>query len=85
MFSLPEKNLRESRGKPAQVELYHMTEDIAESQELSKQHPEKVAQMTQELRELVQRGSSRPGANNRNDVHVRFDTIQEVRWAEELE
>ena len=85
VFPLPEKNLRESRGKAAAIELYHMAEDIAESKELSQQHPDKVAQMTQELRELVKKGSSRPGAAHQNDVYVRFDTIQEVRWAEELE
>ena len=85
VFPLPEKNLRDSRGKAASIELYHMAEDIAESQELSQQYPDKVAQMTQELRDLVKKGSSRPGATHQNDVYVRFDTIQEVRWAEELE
>ncbi|MEM6632911.1 MAG: hypothetical protein AAF694_24785, partial [Bacteroidota bacterium] len=84
VYKLPEANLNASRGKAATVELYHLGADIAEAQELAQQHPEKVQELRTALEKLVTNGASRPGVKRGNDVHVRFDTIQEHRWAEEI-
>ncbi|MEM9723517.1 MAG: arylsulfatase [Bacteroidota bacterium] len=84
VYKLPEANLNASRGKAATVELYHLGADIAEAQELAQQHPEKVQELRTALEKLVTNGASRPGIKRGNDVHVRFDTIQEHRWAEEI-
>jgi arylsulfatase A len=81
VFRIPGKNLDESRGKPARVELYNLDEDIAEQFNMADEHPEVVRQLGRELKSLVQRGTSRMGTSQMNDVHVRFDTIQTERWA----
>lgn len=81
VFKLPDGKLGKSRGKAAIVELYNLDEDIAEENNLSKEHPEIVQQLTDEMRTLVDRGTSRPGSDQLNDVKVVFDTIQTKRWA----
>jgi arylsulfatase A len=81
VFKLPHENLTNSRGKPAQIELYNLNEDIAEERNLAETHPELVSQFTSELRTVVQHGSSRIGPSQLNDVRVSFDTIQTERWA----
>ncbi len=81
VFKLPGSNRNTSRGKAAVVELYNLDEDIAEENNLTEERPEMVSQLTDEMRSLVQRGTSRPGPDQLNDVNVRFDTIQEERWA----
>ncbi|MFT4566380.1 MAG: arylsulfatase A [Saprospiraceae bacterium] len=81
VFKLPGKNLTESRGLPAIVELYNLDEDIAEEDNRAKTDPDKVKHLTDEMRSLVQRGTSRKGQSQSNDVKVRFDTIQTARWA----
>ncbi len=83
VFRLPEENLAKSRGKLAQVELYNLSEDIAEAHDLASVHPDLVRQFTRELGLVVQNGTSRPGSPQLTDVFVRFDTIQTVRWAPE--
>jgi len=37
------------------------------------------------MKALVERGSSRPGPAQANDVRVRFDTVQTERWAPALQ
>ncbi len=81
VFKLPESKLSNSRGKAAIVELYNLNEDIAEENNLAEMHPEIVKQLTNEMRTLVNRGTSRPGLDQQNDVKVVFDTIQTKRWA----
>ena len=81
VFKLPGKNLATSRGKPAMVELYNLNEDIAEEFNKAEEHPEVVRQLTSGLKSVVQRGTSRTGPSQLNDVTVRFDTIQTERWA----
>ncbi len=47
-------------------------------------YPEKVNQLTKELKLIVARGTSRDGEIQANDVVIRVDTIQEARWVVEL-
>jgi len=81
VFSLPEKGLEKSRGKAAKVELYHLEYDVAEEFDSSGFYPQVVTKLTNELRFLVQRGTSRKGEKRANDVEVDFENIQERRWA----
>jgi arylsulfatase A-like enzyme len=84
VFKLPTNSLATSRGKPASVELYNLEKDIAEELNLVEEHPEMVRQMTDELRSVVDLGTSRDGSSQLNDVHVSFDTIQTKRWAQTI-
>ena len=84
VFALPEKSRQESRGKQAKVELYHLAHDIAEAADSADQHPQLTEKLTEQLRLVVEGGSSRPGASASNDVEVDFESIQLKRWAEEL-
>lgn len=81
VFKMPGKNLAASRGQPATVELYNLNEDIGEEFNIAAKQDEEVNQLTHELRSLVERGTSRKGPPQSNDVHVLFDTIQTKRWA----
>ena len=82
VFKLPESNLNKSRGKAAKIELYHLEYDIAEKFDSAAFYPQKVEQLTKELRLIVERGTSREGEKQNNDVKVIFDTIQKVRWSD---
>jgi arylsulfatase A len=82
VFRLPENNLATSRGKAAKIELYHLEDDLSEAFDRTVFYPDVVHQLTAELSMLVERGTSRGGVRQENDVMVRFDTIQETRWAE---
>ncbi|MBN7812484.1 arylsulfatase [Algoriphagus sp. H41] len=81
VYLLPEKNVGLSRGKPAKVELYNLSEDPEERNDLLERHPDIAAQLERELRAVVERGTSRKGKKQANDVEVRFDVIQKARWA----
>ncbi len=84
VFKMPNKDLASSRGKPAVVQLYDLSTDMAEKDDLANERPEIVAKLTQRLQDVVDRGRSRPGPVTPNDTHVRFDTIQNERWAPRL-
>ncbi|GAA0878688.1 arylsulfatase [Algoriphagus jejuensis] len=81
VYLLPEKSVQLSRGKAAKVELYNLNVDPSETKNLLEDHPEIAAKLEQELRIVVERGTSRNGRERANDVEVRFDTIQHARWA----
>lgn len=81
VFKMSEANLELSRGKATIPELYHLEADVAEQQELSREHPQLVRQLTKQLRDLIDQGATRPGARGRNDTRARFETIQTERWA----
>jgi arylsulfatase A-like enzyme len=83
VFRLPEENLQASRGRAAEVELYNLNYDIAEANDSSQYYTDKVNSLTSELRSVVERGTSRKGEVQENDVAVCFDTIQKARWAAE--
>ncbi len=81
VFKLPESNLVKSRGKAAKSALYHLEYDIAENSDSAAFYPQKVEQLSKELRLIIERGTSQEGEKAANDVKVSFDTIQKVRWA----
>jgi arylsulfatase A-like enzyme len=81
VFQLPDKSLEKSRGKAAIPALYHLDYDIAEKFDSAAFYPRKVEQLSEELRLIVDRGTSRAGLRSANDVKVSFDTIQMARWA----
>jgi arylsulfatase A-like enzyme len=77
----PVAKLNASRGRPAVAELYHLGRDEGETSDLTAEYPEKVAELRQQLYELVRAGGSREGVSTGNDVRVVVDTIQPVRYA----
>jgi arylsulfatase A-like enzyme len=83
IFRLPEANRNLSRGKAATVALYHLQADIAEENDSLELYPDLAHRLSGELRMLVERGTSKGGEKQANDVRVRFDTIQDARWAVE--
>lgn len=63
------------------VQLYNMEADPGEKQNLEAQHPEKVRDMLQVLRSIVDEGRSNPGPSLANDVPVdiwKLDTMPSV-------
>jgi arylsulfatase A-like enzyme len=84
VFKMPGPDLVASRGKPAIVQLYNLSDDIAEKHDLAQERPEVVERLTKQFQELVDRGRSRPGPAESNDTRVRFDVMQTERWAPAL-
>ncbi len=81
IFKMSGRNLRQSRGRPTITQLYNLESDIAEQQDLAQTQPMLVKQLTQSLRELVDRGSTRLDRTSKNDTQIRFDVTQVKRWA----
>ena len=81
VFKMSGLNPQQSRGKPTITELYNLDSDVAEQNDLAAKHPEIVKRMTNDLRILIERGTSRVGQQSANDTAVRFDQIQTQRWA----
>ncbi len=82
IYRLPEENLRQSRGKAANIELYHLANDQGEEADSASYYPQRINELTTSLQTLVDRGSSKPEAPSTNDVAVNFMTVQAKRWAE---
>ena len=53
------------------VQLYDLEADIGESNNLAAAQPERLAKMRELLEELIRRGRSTPGPDQKNDVEVR--------------
>lgn len=64
--------------------MYNLEEDIGEKINVAIEQPEIVQELTNELNTLIQRGTSRQGTLQQNDVDVDFTTVQMKRWAEPL-
>jgi arylsulfatase A len=84
VYLMPEKTLELSRGKPVKIELYNLEKDISEITDVSEQYPEIVDRLTKELQTIVDRGTSRKGSVQHNDVLIKIDTIQEYRWSKDI-
>jgi arylsulfatase A len=80
VYKLSGRNLRESRGKPTIAELYNLSTDVGEKNDLFEQRPEVARKMIEGLRALIERGVSRAGIESSNDTSVRFETTQTKRW-----
>jgi len=78
-------NRNQSRGKPRIVELYNLQSDIDESDNRYGQEPEIAERLSQNLRRLIARGTSREGPDQSNDAEVVLDVTQMLRWAPSLE
>jgi len=84
VWRLSERNLEQSRGKPTVPELYNLDTDVAEQTDLSGKRPDIMERMTEGLRTLIDRGTSRDGQQAANDTIVRFGTTQGQRWTPAL-
>jgi hypothetical protein len=78
-------NRNESRGKARVVELYQLENDIAETNNLVGKKPEIAKMLSDKLRSVVARGTSREGPDQSNDTGVVIDVTQKLRWAPALE
>ncbi len=85
VFKNSHRNLDESRGKPRIPELYDLSVDVAEANELSSRHGEELKRLAEQLAVLIAKGASRPGAEGENDCDVKYDTTQPFRWMPESE
>lgn len=85
VYKLPTPKLAGARGQAAVPELYQLQQDIAEAKDLSANMPEKLEELHEALHEVVNRGTSRAGKDQSNDVQVQFDTIQTKRWYPEIQ
>lgn len=84
IFKNPPGGKDEIRGKKTKVQLYNLEEDMGEKINVAIEQPEVVQELTIELNTLIQRGTSRQGSLQQNDVDVDFTTVQMKRWAEPL-
>ena len=84
VFKNEVRNRNEERGKPRIRELYHLAEDIDESENLIDARPDVAARLEKNLRSVVTRGTSREGPNQSNDCEVVIDVTQQLRWAPPL-
>jgi len=57
--------------RPKQAELYNLSEDLAEQNNLAAAMPDRLAQMQDLLEKLITDGRSTPGPRQANDVEVR--------------
>lgn len=81
VYRMSKSNLEKSRGEATVPELFNLESDVGETKDLSPQHPEIVERLTNDLRLLVDRGTSRPGQVASNDADVTFEATQSKRWA----
>lgn len=84
VFRNQDPNRNNSRGKPRVKELYHLATDIAESTNIIESEPEKAVELTNSLRSVIARGTSREGPDQANDTKVVIDVTQQLRWAPPL-
>ncbi len=80
VYRMSNKNLQQSRGKPTIAELYDLSADIDESNDIADANAEVVKALTQELAKQISTGRTRPGIQSANDCEVRFDVTQSYRW-----
>ncbi|MCA9066489.1 MAG: arylsulfatase, partial [Planctomycetaceae bacterium] len=60
----------EGQDESARVQLYDLSSDISEQQNLAAMHPERVMEMQERFEAVITRGRSTPGPNQKNDVRV---------------
>ena len=82
VYKLGGRNLEASRGKPTIAELYDLSGDVAEQNDLAETKPAVVRRLSNQLTKLINNGASRPGQSGSNDCEVRYDQTQTLRWAE---
>ena len=68
-WSVPKPGSKAAKALPP-VQLYDLSADIGEKQNLQNQHPEIVQRLTRLLEKYVADGRSTPGASQKNDVPI---------------
>ncbi|MFG0260821.1 MAG: arylsulfatase [Novipirellula sp. JB048] len=68
-WSAPRPGRSDLASLPA-VQLFNLAVDPGETNNLQSQHPERVAKMTQMLREIIDQGRSTPGPRLQNDAEI---------------
>lgn len=84
VFRNEKANRNQSRGKPRIVELYNLESDIDESDNRYEEEPEIAKRLSESLRKVIARGTSREGPDQPNDTEVVLDVTQMLRWAPSL-
>lgn len=82
VFRNTSTRLDESRGQPTVTELYNLSSDEAEADNLAEERPEIVNALRKKFDEVISRGASRAGIGSANDASVNYGTTQSVRWAQ---
>ncbi len=70
------------QGLP-EVQLYDLSTDIAETNNVSTEHPEIVAKLTRQLEASIANGRSTPGAKQANDVEIVVFKSNQAKVAKE--
>ena len=70
-WSDPKPGSKEAQALP-DTQLYDLSSDIAESNNLQAEHPEQVARLTQLLEQIIANGRSTPGPMQVNDATIRI-------------
>jgi len=73
------------RGNSTIAELYNLENDVAETNNVAEANPQIVQRLTRNLKELIDRGTSRPGPAQSNDTLVDFRHTQSERWGPALQ
>lgn len=71
-WSSPKDTKALADGLPA-IQLYDMRKDLGERRNLAEEHPEKVAELKQLLKQQVANGRSTPGPKQTNDAAIDFE------------
>jgi arylsulfatase A len=70
-WSIPKEKVAKAEGLPP-LQLYNLSQDIAETTNLAEKNPEKVLHLLKLLDDIVQKGRSTPGEALSNDREVSF-------------
>ncbi|WKN30870.1 arylsulfatase [Porifericola rhodea] len=70
-WSEPKPNT-DASSSLAEVQLYHLKDDIAETNNLEAQYPEKVAELKSLLNQYIQAGRSTPGKKQQNEGNAEW-------------
>jgi arylsulfatase A len=70
-WSLPKEKVAKAEGLPP-LQLYDLSQDVAETTNIAEKHPEKVRHLLRLLDDIVQKGRSTAGDALSNDREVTF-------------
>ena len=63
------------------TELYNLSSDEGETNDLADERPEIVSELRTKFDAVIARGASRPGMTSANDATVNYAVTQTERWA----
>lgn len=76
-WSSPKPNSEEEKNLPA-YQLYDLTTDIAEQQNLQDEYPEIVEELKAEMASLISNGRSTPGSNQSNEMPLNGKSWEQI-------